>query len=73
MIRTLIEVVGQNEHEHRSKLREALHNLGYVPKESPEDISWRYQLYEALRERGLNPHNLVEERRDRLLNEQLQT
>jgi hypothetical protein len=61
MIRTLIEVTGENDWEHKQKLEKTLGLLGFEPKPSEDQVHWRRDLYEALEKRGLDPRKLVED------------
>lgn len=63
MIRTLIEVTGENDSEFQRNLHEALHQLGYQPKPDIEHTEFMADLRAALNDRGLLPAALVEEYR----------
>lgn len=63
MIRTLIEVTAENDWDHASQLKATLDKLGYEPKQSEEHGRFMAELMQELRERELDPHKLVEDRR----------
>lgn len=63
MIRTLIEVVGDDEWKHKRELEKALDQLGFKPKDDPDHIRWMDALFQELRDRDLDPMKLVEAQR----------
>lgn len=65
MIRTSIEVEGKDTWEHGRNLCAALNRLGFEPKRDPEIVAWQCHLIAALRDKGLEPADLVEDYRAR--------
>lgn len=68
MIRTVIEVSGETQWEFEGKLKTTLSALGYAKRDEGE-ISFYHHLAEALREINIDPHKLVEERKERIWRE----
>lgn len=62
MIRTLIEVSGDNSWEHEQQLGSALDQIGYERKDPGHD-RWVGDLLDSLRQKGMRPEQLVEEYR----------
>lgn len=65
MIRTQIEVEGKDTWEHGRNLESVLDRLGFEPKRDPETVAWQCHLIAALRDKGLEPADLVEDYRAR--------
>jgi hypothetical protein len=70
-IRTLIEVSAEHEWDHERQLKMTLDKLGFEPKRDAQYERDRYDLFAALRERGIDPVELVQEYRSRLFDEQV--
>jgi S-adenosylmethionine synthetase len=66
MVRTVIEISAETEWDHDRQLRSALDNIGYEQKRSEEYGRNMADLFAELRERGLDPEKIIEERRERL-------
>jgi hypothetical protein len=65
MIRTVIEVSADEQWKFDQELKGALDKLGFEPKRDAEYGRWMGELMEALREQGLEPSKLVEDRREK--------
>jgi len=63
MIRTLIEVTGETEWEHKQQLEATLDKLGYQPKDTADHIRFMGDLWQEMQERGLRPQELAEAQR----------
>lgn len=70
MIRTLIEVSAETEWEHSRQLDSALEKLGFEQKQPSRDM-WFRDLADALRDRGIEAHAIVEELRGKRMAEDL--
>lgn len=66
MIRTLIEVAHENQHEHNRQLEAVLDKLGFEPKRGEDHGRFMSDLMNELYDRKMNPGVIVEERRARL-------
>lgn len=64
-VRTLIEVSADTEWDHHRQLTGALDKLGFEPKRGEEYGRFMADLMQELRERDLDPHKLIEDRRAR--------
>lgn len=61
MIRTVIEVSSEDDYKHKQELHDVLDRLGFEPKESADNNRWRHDLFEALRQNGIDWVKLTEE------------
>jgi hypothetical protein len=65
MIRTLIEVTGEDSWNHNRDLKAALDKLGFEPKRDADHAVFMDDLWQELAERGLDPRELVESQRQK--------
>jgi hypothetical protein len=70
-IRTLIEVVGSDDGDHRRKLEAALDLLGYERKDDRDQIMWMRDLYEVLEEQGVDYRKLIAEKQEKRFAERM--
>lgn len=70
MIRTVIEVQGEDQWKFEQNLRTVLGQLGFEAKQSEESVTWRCHLFSGLKMKGIDPVKIVEEYREKLQSEQ---
>lgn len=58
MIKTMIEVQGENEREFEANLNAAFDRLGFEPKQPGRD-AYQRDLYRAMQQNGMDAHKLV--------------
>lgn len=63
MIRTVLEIQGEDKWKFEDNLKAALSQLGFEEKPSEDTIRWRHDLISALKAKGIDPVQLIEEYR----------
>lgn len=71
MIRTLIEVTGADEYEFDRNMKAALAKLGYEQRPTEDHTRWMRDLWQAMREKELDPQKLVQDLRAKLMKDGL--
>jgi len=59
MIRTVIEVQCETSWDHESELKATLDKLGFEPKRSNEEVVYMRDMWAALDDAGINPHEIT--------------